>query len=106
MILISYGLILFARLAGFHRARGKPLQFCPEPGIKRASPWFRLEERETMNANQLRNIVMSRRAFLKAAGLTAGGAVLAACAAPATTAPTSALAATAIPATSAPAATS
>jgi multiple sugar transport system substrate-binding protein len=60
-----------------------------------------------MNANQRRNIVMSRRAFLKAAGLTASGAVLAACAAPATTAPTSVPAATNPPAaTSAPVATS
>jgi len=58
-----------------------------------------------MHANQRRNTVMSRRAFLKAAGLTAGGAVLAACAAPATTAPTSAPA-TAVPATQAVAATS
>jgi multiple sugar transport system substrate-binding protein len=50
-----------------------------------------------MIAKNRRNIQMSRRAFLKAAGFATGGAVLAACAAPATTAPTSAPAATSAP---------
>jgi multiple sugar transport system substrate-binding protein len=51
-----------------------------------------------MNEQDRRNI-MNRRAFLRAAGMVAGGAVLAACAPPATQAPTAAP-------TSAPAATS